>query len=417
MPDNILLQAPTSTGEILATDQIGTSSGPHYQYVKLVDGTAGSSGELPGDVTNGLDVDVTRVGGTVTIVSASSGLVQISGGVTATAGTNPWSSAPSFNVPVINASSGLVQVIPVTSSGVNLYTTAGINVVSASSGLVQISGTPTVTATAATNPWSSAPGFNVPLVSASSGLVQISGTVTIVSASSGLVQISGTPTVTATAATNPWSSAPGFNVPIISASSGLIQISGSITATAGTNPWSSAPGFNVPIISASSGLVQISGTPTVTATAATNPWSSAPGFNVPVVSVSSGLIRTLNLATITTSGLLAYHKMSTGGAVAVNVTTAPTGFLSYAIFNSSVTYQAVKFYNSTNPTVGGSTANLLLTVGIPGSTGGGGANLALPSPGVYSSNGWSIVITANLNDTDTGAPSTNNISVGMIYQS
>jgi len=109
--------------------------------------------------------------------------------------------------------------------------------------------------------------------------------------------------------------------------------------------------------------------------------------------------------------------MSTGGAVAVNVTTAPTGFLSYAIFNSSVTYQAVKFYNSTNPTVGGSTANLLLTVGIPGSTGGGGANLALPSPGVYSSNGWSIVITANLNDTDTGAPSTNNISVGMIYQS
>ena len=96
MPDNILLQAPTSTGEILATDQIGTSSGPHYQYVKLVDGTAGSSGELPGDVTNGLDVDVTRVGGTVTVVSASSGLVQISGTptVTATAATNPWSSAP-----------------------------------------------------------------------------------------------------------------------------------------------------------------------------------------------------------------------------------------------------------------------------------------------------------------------------------
>src|SRR3990167_686164 len=323
MPDNILLQAPTSTGEILATDQIGTSSGPHYQYVKLVDGTAGSSGEIPGDVTNGLDVDVTRVGGTVTVVSASSGLVQISG-------------------------------------------------------------TPTVTATAATNPWSSAPGFNVPLVSASSGLVQISGTATIVSASSGLVQISGTPTVTATAA---------------------------------TNPWSSAPGFNVPIVSASSGLIALSSVHTVTATAGTNPWSSAPGFNVPFVSASSGAVRALALATITTSGLLAYHKMSTGGAVAVNVTTAPTGLVSYALFNSSVTYQAVKFYNSTAPTVGGSTANLLLTVGIPGSTGGGGANLALPSPGVYSSNGWSIVITANLNDTDTGAPSTNNISVGMIYQS
>ena len=391
MPDNILLQAPTSTGEILATDQIGTSSGPHYQYVKLVDGTAGSSGEIPGDVTNGLDVDVTRVGGTVTVVSASSGLVQISGTptVTATAATNPWSSAPGFNVPLVSASSGLVQI-----SGT-------ATIVSASSGLVQISGTPTVTATAATNPWSSAPGFNVPIISASSGLIQISGS------------------ITATAGTNPWSSAPGFNVPIISASSGLVQISGTptVTATAATNPWSSAPGFNLPIISASSGFIALSSVHTVTATAGTNPWSSAPGFNVPIVNASSGKVQALALATVTTSGLSAYHKMSTGGAVAENVTTAPTGLVSYALFNSSVTYQAVKFYNSTAPTVGGSTANLLLAVGVPGSTGGGGANMALPSPGIYSSNGWSIVITANLNDTDTGAPSTNNISVGMIYQS
>ena len=736
MPDDILLQAPTSTGEIIATDQIGTSSGSHYQYVKLAGGTLGSTALIPG-TTGGLAVLST---GTFTVVSASSGLVQISGTptVTSTQATNPWSSAPGFNIPIVSVSSGLVQISgtptvtatgpvtvtsgtvtlssqhtvalssagfgpsylgtvstagfsPVTSSGgllVNVSSgtvslssqitvtatgpvtiTSGtvtstaatnpwssapgfnlplvsassgliqisgtVTVLSASSGLVQISGTPTVTSTAATNPWSSAPGFNVPIVSVSSGLVQISGTVTVLSASSGLVQISGTPTVlsassgliqisgtpfvnvvgtssaiatvtssgglavsivagagagstqvhivgaanvqapvtssfglltqvssgsliglssgtvtlssvhtvtataatnpwssapgfnlivtsassglvqisgtptvtatgpvtitsgtvtlssqhtvtaagnvttsqpeyaagvqlvtlttaghlrvtstaltqpisftsgtvtlssvhtvTATAGTNPWSSAPGFNLQIVSVSSGLVQISGTVTvlsassgliqisgtptviSTAATNPWSSAPGFNVPIVSVSSGLVQISGTPTVTATAATNPWSSAPGFNVPIVSVSSGFVRSFGLGAVTTSGLTAAHKMSTGGAVATNITTAPSALYGYAIFNSTATPQAVKYYNSTNPTVGGSTANLLLTVGIPGSTGGGGANLMFPV-GVYSSNGWSYIITANLGDTDTGAPGTNNISCGTFYQ-
>lgn len=46
---------------------------------------------------------------------------------------------------------------------------------------------------------------------------------------------SGGPTVTvgnpSTVATNPWSSAPGFNLPIVSASSGLMQVSGPITLT------------------------------------------------------------------------------------------------------------------------------------------------------------------------------------------
>lgn len=144
-----------------------------------------------------------------------------------------------------------------------------------------------VTATAATNPWSSAPGFNVPVVSVSSGLVQISGIATVASASSGLIQISGIPTVLVST-----SSGMGANT-VWSLSSGTVTLSSvhTVTATAGTNPWSSAPGFNVPVVSVSSGFVQISGTPTVTATAGTNPWSSAPGFNLPVISASSGEVQ------------------------------------------------------------------------------------------------------------------------------
>lgn len=354
-----------------------------------MDGTAASTAAIPGG-TGGLAV-------TSTSVAISSGTVTLSSvhTVTATAGTNPWSSAPSFNIPIVSVSSGLVQ----------------------------ISGTPTVTATAATNPWSSAPGFNVPILSASSGLVQMLSSGPFLLSSAGISQM--ILPVISTAGYAPVTSSAGLMVAI---SSGTVT-STATTITSGTVTLSSAIGLSSGLVtlssvhtvtlssatSLSSGIVTFSSVPTVTATAGTNPWSSAPGFNVPVVTVSSGLILALGRMTVTTSGLSNYQKMSTGGAVAANMTTAPSNLVSYMCFNSSATFQAAKFYNTTAPTVG-STTGLQLTVGIPGSTGGGGANLALPAPGIYSSLGWSVVITANLNDTDTGAPSTNNIAVNATYQ-
>lgn len=56
MADNIPITA--GTGTTVATDDVSTV---HYQYVKLADGTADSSAVIPGDATNGLDVDVTRL--------------------------------------------------------------------------------------------------------------------------------------------------------------------------------------------------------------------------------------------------------------------------------------------------------------------------------------------------------------------
>jgi len=54
--DNVPISA--GTGTIIATDDI---TGIHYQRVKLVDGTLDSTAVIPGDATNGLDVDVTRL--------------------------------------------------------------------------------------------------------------------------------------------------------------------------------------------------------------------------------------------------------------------------------------------------------------------------------------------------------------------
>ncbi len=85
MSDNVTLPG---TGEVIATDDVSTVQ---YQRVKLVDGTLNSTAAIPGDATNGLDVDVTRVkpDGTNTMPSldaaARAGFVKVTDG-TLTAG-------------------------------------------------------------------------------------------------------------------------------------------------------------------------------------------------------------------------------------------------------------------------------------------------------------------------------------------
>lgn len=198
------------------------------------------------------------------VTSSAGALVNVNNPTTAVTITNTIRSLSSgtvtlsSNPTIISASSGVVQALfPVNSSaGFGPVTSSAGVLVSVSSGTIIMSSVQSVTATFATNPWSSAPGFNMPIVSASSGIIQLSSAPLVIVASSGgtipvtlstVFSLSSVPTVTATAATNPWSSAPGFNVPIVSASSGLIQLSSQITvATTGT----------LIIVSASSGFVQ-----------------------------------------------------------------------------------------------------------------------------------------------------------------
>lgn len=66
MADNVAITAGSGTS--VATDDV---AGIHFQRVKLVDGTADSAAAIPGDAANGLDVDVTRVQGTVAVSAAA----------------------------------------------------------------------------------------------------------------------------------------------------------------------------------------------------------------------------------------------------------------------------------------------------------------------------------------------------------
>jgi hypothetical protein len=57
MANNILISE--GTDKAVWTDEV--TGAKHVQYIKLVDGTEDSVAIIPGDATNGLDVDVTRV--------------------------------------------------------------------------------------------------------------------------------------------------------------------------------------------------------------------------------------------------------------------------------------------------------------------------------------------------------------------
>src|SRR3990172_8159604 len=131
---NSFVQLPytaTTSGQLMDSAQItvGANVVQRERLVIADDATAAalapvtSSGGLLVSVSSGTINIVNTYGASVILgqtISASSGLVQ-----TLSSG------------PVLLSSAGITQIIPVTSSGVNLYTTAGVNTVSASSGLVQ----------------------------------------------------------------------------------------------------------------------------------------------------------------------------------------------------------------------------------------------------------------------------------------
>lgn len=91
MADNLTTQSGTPatvpSATTIATDDI---AGVHYQRVKLVDGTLDGTGAIGGDATNGLDVDVTRVQGTVTVADGGGTLSVDDGGGSITVDGTFW---------------------------------------------------------------------------------------------------------------------------------------------------------------------------------------------------------------------------------------------------------------------------------------------------------------------------------------
>ena len=240
--------------------QIPPAVGSSGQFVETVIVTSSQQRHVMviGDGVSTAYAGVTSSGGlgvTLTNPSAATTAVTVTNISTAVTVTNLIRSLSSGTVTL--SSNPTVVLSSPTSLSSGIVTFSSAPTVNVSSGVFTLSSNPTVVLSSPT--------------SLSSGIVTLSSAPLVIVASSGgtipvtlstVFSLSSVPTVTATAATNPWSSAPGFNVPIVSASSGLIQLTSQITVTN---------------VSASSGFVQ-----------AWHPTISAAGFG-PVTS-SYGLL-------------------------------------------------------------------------------------------------------------------------------
>lgn len=89
MADNVPITAGSGTD--VATDQV-TGTNEHVQLMKIAISDDGSRVLIPADATNGLDVDVTRVSGSVTVAQATASNLNanVSGTVAATQ-SGTWS--------------------------------------------------------------------------------------------------------------------------------------------------------------------------------------------------------------------------------------------------------------------------------------------------------------------------------------
>lgn len=382
---------PDSTGKKVDTNTIGLTE----RQIAIL-GDAVSSGGLATVTTSaGLMVNVTSgtitISGSPTVVAASSGLVQVipvtSSGVNlyTTAGINVVSASSgqvqvlttgaypvltsgpltlSGTVSVVNTSSGLVQVIPVTSSGVNLYTTAGINVVSASSGIVQVLTTgayPVLT----------------------SGPLTLSGTVSVVNTSSGLVQIlpvtsSGVNLYTTQGMQVILTGSSGLAAPVTSSGGVLITASNTIRSlSSGTVTLSSNP----TIISATSGSVQV------------QPWSTG-------------------------QVMLSANYVSSSSNSSTNVKSSGGTFYGFYANNTTNVTRFLKIYGTSSaPAAGTLTSAILGIYGIIASTGTGGAGAQhiIQPFGLYGTGGIAFTVTANAAATDTGTTGANDINFTLYY--
>ena len=106
MPDNVTLNS-MSGGAVVATDDTGTA---HVQIVKLAISADGSATFIPADAANGIDVDVTRVSGTVTVIERGATIASTSASVTTTSGQIVAASATRRTIVLTNLGSDYVWI-------------------------------------------------------------------------------------------------------------------------------------------------------------------------------------------------------------------------------------------------------------------------------------------------------------------
>jgi len=245
MSDNVELN-PQSGGAVVGADEVtdDTLGTVKVQYVKLMDGALDGTAKSAIDA-NGLDVDVTRVGGTVTIGPvAGTVTVQDGGGAITVDGTVAATQSGTWNIGAITTLPAIAGTVAVSSlpavSGTVTATPSGTQTVTGTVAATQ-SGSWTVTSNVGTG--------TRPI----SGTVGVSsGTVTISNASIPVTDNGGSLTVDGTVAATQSGT---WNIGSITT---LPAISGTVTSVAGTGTRTVAGTVSVSTLPAVSGTVTVS---------------------------------------------------------------------------------------------------------------------------------------------------------------
>ena len=378
MADNIELNAG-SGGAIVAADQL--AGGEQVQYVKLMDATANSSEKIGGDAANGLDVDVTRVGGTVTVGDGGGALT------------------------VDNAGTFAVQVSSALPAGTN-----AVGKLAANSG-VDIGDVDVLSV--------------VPGTSASNlGKAEDAGH------STGDVGVMALTVRQDTAAA--LSGTDADYQPLITDASGRLHVNVGNTITVGSHAVTNAGTFAVQVDGNALTALQLIDDPVIADDAAFTPATTKvmmAGFEADETSTDSvdegdgGAARmTLDRKVIMNpqphiaGGCLIFRSLDLD-ETEEDIKTAAGQIYGIWFTNTATTTRWLKFYNATAANVTVGTTTPVITIGLPG-------NSSDDITGLFSNGGMGIAFdtaisaaaTTGVADNDTGAPGANDVILIVFYK-
>lgn len=411
MADNTQLNTGTGGDTIRDKDRAGVKT----QIVGLDLNPAGSEVLGTGDATNGLDVDVTRVQGTVTV----------SGTVTANlaAGTNNVGDVDVLTMPATAADGGVQPATTVVVSGndgtnvqtlktdVNGILQTGVNgtvAVTDNGGSLTVDGTVTVDSELTTADLDTGAGTDtravVGLALAASGGAVLAGSANPVPVSGTVTANAGTGTMAVSAASLPLPSgaSTAAKQPALgtagAASADVLTVQGVASMTALK-------------VDGSAVTQPVSGT--VTANAGTGTFATSLS-TLPALVTGSALVGRVNVEPQTANGLTPSVTISAASTNATSVK-ASAGQL-YSIFcsNTNAAVRFLKLYNKASaPTVGTDTP--VLVFAIPGNTAGAGFSWS-SDMGVAFGTGLAFALTTGVAHSDTAAVAANEIVVNLGYK-
>lgn len=369
MADNLTTQSTTPatvpSASVIATDDV---TGVHFQKVKLDVGGDGVSVPATGDGTNGLDVDVTRVQGTVTVDDGGSTLSVDDGGGSLTV-------------------DGTVGV-----SGSVAVTGAFYQATQPVSGTVAVTG-----AYQATQPVSLATAPTTPVTGTFWQATQpVSGTVGVTGVATAANQlpdghnvvVTSAPTTAVTIATMPTTPVTGAFYPATQD----VNVTGNAIglATAAKQPVLGTAG------TASTDVITVQG---------------ISGGTAQPVSISSGSI---TLVPATSGGLTISKTVSAASTNATVVKASAGQLYGWVITNTNTAARYVKFHNSaTTPTAG---SGVVLSLMIPGNSAGSGQVAAEFSMGIPFSTGIAFTTVTTAPDAGSTGISADELIVNLFYK-